>query len=135
MEKKPAPHKPTGHIREAKWLITSASLAITLAAWNQFSQQLKQASAQAAASPTDPPQDTQSAQPVVTTLVLPPMPTLIPPAATNTLASVPPAPQVVAPVQVSNQPLAPQPSQGKLILGTVKPRARNPVTVTRSSHP
>jgi hypothetical protein len=133
MEKKPAPRKPTSHIQEVKWLITSASLAITLAAWNHFSQQLKQASAQAAASPADTAQDSQTAQAAGSALVLPPMPTLIPPAPADAMASLPPAPQAVAPVQVANQPVVSQPSQNKLILGTVKPKARKPVTVTHSS--
>ncbi len=133
MEKKPASRKPGNHIREVKWLITSASLAVTLAAWNQFSQQLKQASVQAAVSPTDTGQDSQTTQSVDTTLILPPMPTLIPPATADAMVSLPPAPQAVAPVQVANQPVVSQPTQNKLILGTVKPKARKPVTVTHSS--
>jgi hypothetical protein len=136
MEKKPTSRKPTNRVHEIKWLITSLSLAITLAVWNQFSRQLKQASAEAAANSTPAGQDIQPTQAVETTLILPPMPTLIPPAPVNGVANLPPAPQAAAPVQVVSQPVVVQPTQKKLILGAApQPKARKPVTVTRSSHP
>jgi hypothetical protein len=135
MEKKPTSRKPTNRVQEIKWLITSLSLAITLAVWNQFSRQLKQASAEVAANSTPAGQDIQPTEAVENTLVLPPMPTLIPPAPVSTTASLPPAPQAIAPVQVAAQPVVVQPSQKKLILGSPKPKARKPVTVTRSSRP
>lgn len=137
MEKKPTSRKPTNRIQEIKWLITSLSLAITLAVWNQSSRQLKQASAEAAANSTPAGQDIQPTQAVEATLVLPPMPTLIPPVPANPMANLAPGPQAIAPVQVAAQPVVVPPAQNKLILGSPKPKpkARKPVTVTRSSQP
>jgi hypothetical protein len=110
---------------DVKWLLLSGALVSTLGLWGVFTQLDNKALAGAAQSDSTQPPDNMSESSNTLVLQLPPLPTLIPPAAVSAAANNP-APVLAAPVAVQvTSPLAAQ-APVKIMLGGSKPNKGGP---------
>jgi hypothetical protein len=117
---------------DIKWLLLSGALVSTLGFWGVFTR-LDQRTL-ASAAPTDPAQSPESGSETSNTQVLqlPPMPTLVPPAAVTVAVSNPAVVLAApAPVQIKS-PLAPQ-APVKILLGGSKPSKGGPSPIARTA--
>jgi hypothetical protein len=118
---------------DVKWLLLSGALVSTLGFWGVFTRLDNKSLANAAVP--DPTQTPEGELETSTTqvLLLPPMPTLVPPAAVNIAAQSNPAAVLAAPAAIQvTSPIAPQ-APVKILLGGSMPSKGGPEPVTRTS--